>query len=485
MNTAFTNLPSKKYLTNSGNTATGYLGNTDKVKVNVVDDWTRKKKRMDQNEAEIKHNMTEETNADKSRRLKSFNIYLTSEDGVESVNEYNDTLPENVECTYKYDFNLMDVHNLIVKKFDRQKRHEIKDLEKLLIREKDKLKERQNIVERKDTLRNIKKIEERIATIKSNTGFQSYTEKIDPLLKEYNIIGALSKIVSFASNKKKEEEDEVVPENEEVQEKRHQVILDYLEIARKYMDLDVVREVKAGNICQTCNYKLEEIMTNDPDENGLVICPNCDTEKIAIVRSRFYKDNTRTNNSGNNYEDRKNFVKALMRYQGKQHDKPGSDLYVVLEKYFNDKQLPKIDINGNSVYISPAEIKKLPLNKDGEKDGTSRLLMFKALKETDNKQGYDHINIILHEFWGWKLDDISHLEEQIMNDYDDSQRVYEVLPKDRTSSLNSQFRLFKHLRRLRHPCRSRNFRIPTTPDILEFHENMWAKMADVLDWENP
>ena len=241
-----------------------------------------------------------------------------------------------------------------------------------------------------------------------------------------------------------------------------------------------------ANICSHCNFKLDDINT-DLDETGVSVCPNCMVERISVVRSRFYQDNTRTNNSGNNYEDRANFEKVVMRYQGKQPDKPPPELYTTLRNHFEKNELPKMDLhdNGTYQYISSEYIKNhISLNEDGEKEGTSRSLMYKALKDTGNSNYYDHINLILHEIWGWELPDINHLEDMIMDDYDKSQRVYEVLPKDRKSSLNSQFRLFKHLRRLGYHCKSRDFRIPTTHDILEFHENIWAKICDILEWEN-
>ena len=91
----------------------------------------------------------------------------------------------------------------------------------------------------------------------------------------------------------------------------------------------------------------------DPYDDGYEIlsgrCPNCNLEKIAIVRSRFYKDSTRTNNSGNNYEDKANFEKVLMRFQGKQPDKPPLELYERLGEYFTDSETPKIDILGDKV----------------------------------------------------------------------------------------------------------------------------------------
>lgn len=451
-----------------------------------TDTETNNKKNIRNSGSEKESVIPGEVNNIKSRGLKSFNSYLSEDDKVVSVNEYNDTVPENVEGVYKYDFNLVDIHDVILKKFDHQKNYEIVTLEQMLLKEKEKSKEYQNMVDRKATLKNIERIEDRIKQIKNNSGFDHYINKISPLIEEYNLMGTLSKIVSFATKKDiPVEEPDELPETPEVQEKRHQIIYDFIEVARKYIDLDIIRENKVGNVCQTCHQKLEDIDMDETEDSGIIICPNCNTEKISVVRSRFYKDNDRTNNSGNNYEDRTNFLKVLMRYQGKQPDKPPSELYIKLEHYFSSNKLPKISIDGGEpVYVTSEYIRNMPLNSEDEKDGTNRSLMCMALRDIGCSGYYDHLNIILNEMWGWKLDDVTHLEDQIMNDYDESQRVYEIIPKDRKSSLNSQFRLYKHLRRLKHHCKSKNFRIPTTPDILEFHENLWSKICEMLSWEN-
>ncbi len=490
MNTTFTQLSRSNSDNQPGNNYRDDVDNFSKVQVNVVGDWSKKKGPIVSFsvQSEPKEKITKSSiQLEKPRRLKSFNIYLTDDDNVESVNEYNDTLPDKIEGTYKYDFNIMDIHDLIIKRFERQKNQDVKILEERLETENIKMKDRQNMVERKSSLRIVEKITETIDNIISGKDFHTYVNKIQPLIEEYNIIGSLSKIISFATNKKKnEEEEEAAPEDQNTQNQRHKVIFDFIEIARRYIQIDLIREMNDSNICFHCNFKLDDINT-DLDETGVSVCPNCMIERISVVRSRFYQDNTRTNNSGNNYEDRANFEKVVMRYQGKQPDKPPPELYIALHKHFTEKELPKIDIHDDGLYqyISVEYIKNhIPMNTDGEKEGTSRSLMYKALKDTGNSNYYDHINLVLHEVWGWELPDINHLEDIIMDDYDKSQRIYEVLPKDRKSSLNSQFRLFKHLRRLGYYCKSRDFRIPTTHDILEFHENIWAKMCEVLEWDN-
>ena len=465
----------------------------ENVKVKVIGDWFKKKNtnstpNLSKNTSTVFTN-TNINNSDnknlmeKPRKLQSFNAYLTNDDIVDSVNEYNNEIPDTIEGIYTQDLNIMDIHEIILKKFEKRKHDELNTLYTKINSEKEKIQTtRQNIIERKESHRIIKKLKDEIDDINLNKSYNKYITRVKRIIQEYNSLGTLTNVISF--QKKTTDENDILPEDEITNNKRQQLILNYIEIARKYIKLDLIRDVKEDNRCTNCGINCEKI---ELDEDGISICSNCGVEKLSIARARFFTDTSRTNNTDNSYEDRVNFEKVVMRFQGKQQDKPSEDLYITLRNYFITKQLPKIRTNNTELptYLPPDIIKtQLPLNKDGEKEGTSRVLMYKALKETGNTPYYEHINLILHEIWGWALPDIFHLKDQIMEDYDKSQRVYESLPKDRKSSLNSQFRLFKHLRRLGYNCKSSSFRIPSTHDILEFHENMWAKICDILDWDN-
>ena len=168
MNTTFTQLSRSNSNNQSSNNSRDDVDNFSKVKVNVVGDWSKKKGPIVsfsvRSDPEKKINKSPPPNPDyeKPRRLKSFNIYLTDDDNVESVNEYNDTLPDKVEGTYKYDFNIIDIHNLIMKRFDQQKKQDIKILKEQLNNEHAKMKDRQNMVERKTSLRIVDKLKESI-----------------------------------------------------------------------------------------------------------------------------------------------------------------------------------------------------------------------------------------------------------------------------------------------------------------------------------
>lgn len=416
------------------------------------------------------------------RNTKSFNNYLTKKDIKKTTESH-----KKIEGTYKFDFNINSIHNIILNKFDNQKINEIYEIKKKLKQEKENSTSFQTIIERKKTLKTINELQKILDDILSNKLFNEYIEKIKPLIDDYNIIGSLSKIVSFAKNKRNNDIKTELPEDKNVQYKRQDIITDFLEIARKYVDIDIVRDMYESDKCKICNLDIDE--NYETDEFGVSRC-HCGYEKSTIVRSPFCKDTTRVNNSRSNYEDRKNFYKAILRYQGKQPDKPPNELYIVLDKYFYKHQKPKIKLDSKldskPVFVSPKYIRNnLKLNDEGEKEGTSRWLMNKALKETGNSTYYDHINIILHIFWGWKLDDISHLEDVLMKDYDKLQPIYESIDKDRKSSLNGQFKLYKQLKERNHSCNAKNFKMPTTPDIVEFNNIIWSKMKKIYKKQYP
>ena len=126
----------------------------------------------------------------------------------------------------------------------------------------------------------------------------------------------------------------------------------------------------------------------------------------------------------------------------------------------------------------------MELLSDRTKLGSSRDLMFESLSNIGCSGYYDDINLICNIFFGWPLNDITYLEDDIMKDYDIFQKVYESLDRDgRKSSLNSQWKLYILLRRRGLPCKVRDFKIPTTPHIIEYHKTITKQIYRILEWE--
>lgn len=398
----------------------------------------------------------------------SFSSYI-DENKSDSFQE-EEILPTTIAGFYIYDYDILKIDEIIKKKFQQDKDKKISKLNNLIELEEMKMQERQTLIQRKASRKKISEYEEEIQKYEENVDKKNYIEKTKQIINEYAKIGPIKTIISFLTNNK-----EIVssPENEEQQNYRHKIISNYLEIARKYIQIDLVRSLVDVNSCPGCGIDTTKVEMIEDDSDS-IICPNCGLEKISIIKSAFYADGGRINNSKNNYEDRANFEKVLLRYQGKQITKPGRDLYMKLDEYFIMRGLP-----------SSQQYKAMPLLSDGTKYGTSKEMIYEALSNIGCSGYYDDINLICSVFFGWALPDISHLEEDIMKDYDEFQNVYEQLPdrEGRKSSLNSQWKLYILLKRRNWPCKFRDFKIPSTISILEYHRNKTREIYEILGWE--
>lgn len=211
---------------------------------------------------------------------------------------------------------------------------------------------------------------------------------------------------------------------------------EFITIAKKYANVNVIY---SDNVCMKCL--------------SIVEC-NC-------VQSSQKKPKT-------DYEDEGNFMKSIARYQGKQSRKID---FVTLKKeldlYFSQYGFPIGD-----------EIKKLDFNEDQRTKGKTNITkMINALSKLKRPNLYEDVNLICHEYWGWNLPDISFIVDKLIEDYRKTQKVYISLSKTRKSCLNLQYRLFKHLQALEVPVKKEDFRIPTTDNILVYHDSLWEQMC--------
>ncbi len=380
--------------------------------------------------------------------------------GCSSYALETENLPSRIEAHYTDDFNILEVHQLILKRFEFQRKSRIEHLTQELLTEQEKLKVPLTVIDRKNVLAKIEKLNEQITRLTTRQDIKEYEESVADLIEIYRELGTLPKVVSF-SNKKKGTEVET-----EESRLRHNVISRYLEIARLYIQIDVIRDIPANDSCRGCGLPYFDMMINE--DVGILSCPRCGVERCNLLRSPVFGEMGKTQSgTRNGYDDRDNFYKALLRYQGKQQNRLPDNLKDVLDKYFASFGLPVSE-----------EVRKMPLNSDGKTRGaTTREMIYRALYETGNAVYYEDVNLICHLYWGWVLPDVSHLEEIIMDDYDRTQKIYEKIPKHRKSNLNTQYRLFKHLQARGWPCSISDFKIVKTREILEYHDATWEIMA--------
>lgn len=370
-----------------------------------------------------------------------------------------------IKSNYDNDLNIIEIHSKIIKKFEEEKNTLIPEYKRQIEQLENATKIPQNMIDRKICLSKIEKIKNKIKDLENDKLKMEYLENTCSYLEEYDNMGVFQRSVDISG-------DNIIIETKDI-EIRRSLISTYLLLAKKYIDIDIIYTGNSESRC-VCGENTSDF---ELDDNGDLICPSCASVMSVYQHSLFTGGKPIINTTKNNYKDRANFEKALKYYQGKYLNKIDKlsyeKLIVSLDKYFTELKFPK-----------GSEIKCSKNNENGRKEETSVLLMLNALKSTNNSQYYKIVMYICHDYWGWETIDLTNLEESIMNDYDLTQNEYENIPKTRSSSLNTQFRLYKHLCRYRDKIKYKiikeDFRYPITHNILRFHENIWTTICENL-----
>jgi hypothetical protein len=293
---------------------------------------------------------------------------------------------------------------------------------------------------------------------KHSSEYGKYVDETKSIVQQYHQLYYKPAVIIFGKPQK--------PETKlcnEKMEHRHKLIENFLEIAKKFVNIEMKREYKYEDNCPCCGDSMEDLYT---DENGIQLCVQCGYERIQLSSTSSSKVVVKAI-SKSDYEERKNFMTALHKYECKQMTRFSKKLYKDLDNYFSKEGLPIGD-----------EIKKLPLNERGMRGKTSRNMLLNALSATGYSEFYVDCSLIGHLYFGWDAPNVEHLEDRIMQDYDDTQKIFNSLHLNgRSSSLNIQYRLFKHLQLVGHPCVAEDFNIVKTLDILENLEILWKQMV--------
>ena len=375
---------------------------------------------------------------------------------------------DSVSGHYDERFDINGIHLAIMKNF-RDEVDEIPEME-------EKVRKMNDILNSGDAslsgcqvdamIKAIGDLKSRIRDAESEKSKRRYLRAAMPILRRYNNLDIENQPVDFF-------EDSLGDPNKPLSQIQ-KIIEEFLDIASEYISIDVIRDVKKSSLCSACGCDLLNAM---PDVDGTFNCPGCGVEIEYVDKDSIaVRDTTSMKGHRNSYEDRINFGKAVINYQGKQEIKLPENLEKILDEHFTRMGIP-----------IGLEIRKTREKDDyGRRIGTNLKMMIFALKSTGLSGHYENVNLIMNKYWGWDLPDISHLEEKIMADYDRSQDVFlAIKSRSRKSCLNAQYRLYRHLERLGHKCEVQDFKIVGTERTLHFHESCWEKICRKLDSPDP
>lgn len=373
-------------------------------------------------------------------------------------------LPDSITGTYNEDYNILYIDEIIRKKLKQEKIGRLSYLRNQYGLLQKEIMQPQTYIMREKTISNMADVKKEIEQIETGERLRIYDSKVKNILDNYKKYSGQIKTVVFEV----EDENGYEELNADVRY-RLSYIDEFLDIASNYIELDIIRiNNRPNNICIDCGYSLAKVATN---EVGTKRCPICSTEHDVIITEKLAKDGARINtNNSSEDESIDNFLRAFIRYQGLQTDVPPDSLYEELDAYFIRHGRP-----------IGAEIKKLPLNSRGRRGDTNHKMIWSALSQIGRAEYYEDANLIGHIYWGWSLPNVMHLRERIIEKYNKTQKGFYQIPAEercRTSSLGTQFRLWRHLQLEGHECYIDEFKIAENPESLRIHNKLWRLMCE-------
>jgi hypothetical protein len=283
--------------------------------------------------------------------------------------------------------------------------------------------------------------------------------------------------------------------------RKHEILIKYLNIVNhlvKTKKWDISLPFKSPKLndpislefyCPTCensdNNKFEV------DEFNRRTCLDCSTQQSSIETGITHKDYSRVNIVGKFIYNRiLHFQDCIKQYQGKQNCKIPDQLYIDLDQKF---QAYRLIINTNPFQEhDEKKNEQLGYREDRlirySKITRNHIMIF--LKELKYTKHYENVNLIYFTLTNKRVDDISHLEEQLIEDFKELVSLYDELhgkdkeeELDRKNFMNVQYLLFQLLRRHNHPCKIEDFTILKTIDRKLFHDTICRNLFNKLGWK--
>ena len=299
----------------------------------------------------------------------------------------------------------------------------------------------------------IKVLEHKISDIENKTRVHFYICETCEILEKYKKILQTPLKISFMKNTQED-----CPEKIELVEK-------YLTICKKYTDFDTDFQKKKDILCLICKNTCLEII-----DGCIYICSECGNQQDILINKSSYKDLDRINISVKYVYDRKiHFRDCMNQYQGKQNCKIDKKVFEDLKDQFKKHHL--------LVKSEDDAVKFSNITKE-------HIYIF--LKELGYSKHYENVNLIHLQITGKKLDNITHLEEKLLDDFDKLIDVYykKFKHSERKSFISTQYILYQLLMNYHHPCKKEEFAILKTLDRKSFHDEICKVCFEELGWNH-
>lgn len=346
---------------------------------------------------------------------------------------------------------ILQLHSKIINTFEDEKKNleKYKNQYKILSRtdyENFSPKYKQQIIESKA------KLNEYINDIENDINYNFFLLETIHIINKYKVILSKPIVMSFFGTPKKND-------NAEKEELFHK----YIEIAKKYINIidSEDNEKEEDIICQNCNETDFYIVENE------FTCTNCGMVEEVLNNNSCLKDIDRINISVKYTYDRQiHFKECINKFQGK--------CSYIEPKVFEDLEN---SFKQNGLIMENEENKYNKITKN-------HILMF--LKENGHVKYYYDINYLYSYYSKTPPNDISHIEQNILEDFNELTELYDKEYKNdknkRKNFINTHYVLFQLLRKYKYPCNKDDFNMLKTYEKRIYHDDIIQHLFTILNW---
>ena len=230
---------------------------------------------------------------------------------------------------------------------------------------------------------------------------------------------------------------------------------------RKKININSIKE------CPTCNGDQEQFVIAD----NHMVCSFCGTV-ISTTNDNLisFRDIERINiGSKYTYDRKTHFRECIKRFQGKQNVNIPPELFDdIIHQIISYQLIPK----------DYEQYDKKEIFKDVKREHIQMIL-----KDLGYSKYYEDIVYIYHKITGHNIPDITHLENNLINDFDLLLECYDSTFKtDRKNFINNQYVLYQLLRKYKYNCRKEDFQFLKTNDRKYYHDVVCQQLFEKLGW---
>jgi hypothetical protein len=279
-----------------------------------------------------------------------------------------------------------------------------------------------------------------------------------PIIDEFKYILDKPVKISFMKNTRDEKDDE----------KKLELIKNFINILEKYR-IDVSDTIILNNNnkfdikCEICDTDIFEV------DGNIYTCVNCGVQIDMVSTISCFKDIDRINISNKYTYDRKtHFKECLNQYQSKPNQVVPPELFEDLYEQIRAHDLVSVNEKNKYSKVSKEHVK-----------------MF--MKELGYTKYYEEIKYIHHKITGKKNENISHLEDKLLEDFNIITEMYDKIYKNdsgtkRKNFINIHCVLYQLLKRYKYPCKKEDFNVLKTLDRKAIHEDIISNIFYELGW---